>query len=146
MSGVGGNVETNIKHDGVMIDFVINHPSRQFAGTTVRGLIDTGADFVLIAPAIAKKLQLKHRDNAIVGGIGGEEVAAKVYSGCLEVPKLGNFVKVLPVYAVPWGSTTHHVLLGRSFLRHFVFRYDGPSETFHFSLPLNPEQMVGAKS
>jgi hypothetical protein len=79
-------------------------------------------------------------------GIGGEQIGAKVYSGCLAISKLGNFEKVLPLYTVPWGSNTHHVLLGRSFLRHFVFKYDGPSETFHFSLPLNPEQMVSSNT
>lgn len=137
MSGLGGNVDTPIRHQGVMIDVVINNPGRQFAGVKVRGLIDTGADFVLMAPAIARRLQLRHTDDEMVGGIGGEEIKAKVYSGCLEVPDLGGFAKVLPLYSVPWGPTTHQVLLGRSFLKYFVFKYDGPSEVFHFSLPLN---------
>jgi hypothetical protein len=102
---------------------------------TVRGLIDTGADFILFSPTIAKRLQLKHRDDDTVGGIGGGDIPAKIYSGCIAVPELG-FEKVLPLYAVAWDPTSHTVLLGRSFLKYFVFTYDGPSEVFHFSQPL----------
>ena len=101
MSGLGGNVDTPIRHQGVMIDVVINNPGRQFAGVKVRGLIDTGADFVLMAPAIARRLQLRHTDDEMVGGIGGEEIEAKVYSGCLEVPDLGGFAKVLRYILFP---------------------------------------------
>lgn len=136
MSDPGGTVAMPIRHQGPLIDVDIKTPNSNLAGVRVRGLIDTGADFVLISPAIAKRLALRHVNDDIVGGIGGEEVAAKVYSGTIEVPSLG-FGKILPRYAVPWGPTSHAVLLGRSFLRYFVFKYDGPSEVFHFSRPLD---------
>jgi predicted aspartyl protease len=135
MGETGGTVATPIPHHGVLIDVVIKAPGSQFAGIKTKGLIDTGADFVLISPAIARQLQLRHTNDDIVGGIGGGEVDAKVYSGSIEVPELG-FQRILPLYAVAWDPTSHAVLLGRSFLKYFVFRYDGPSETFHFSNPL----------
>lgn len=136
MSSPGGTVDTPIVHRGVFLDVEIKHPGSPFAGSKVRGLIDTGSDFVLISHALARKHNLRHTDDAVVGGISGGEVAAKVHSGCLLVPDLG-FVKTLAVYAVPWSETSHTVLLGRSFLRYFVFRYDGPSDVFHFSKPID---------
>ncbi|MCR5873880.1 retroviral-like aspartic protease family protein [Phenylobacterium sp. J426] len=102
----------------------------------MRGLIDTGADFVLLSPSIAKRLELRHVDNDVVGGIGGGQFPAKVYSGAICVPEL-EFERTLPLYAVPWDPTSHTVLLGRSFLKHFIFRYDGPSDLFHFSKPVD---------
>lgn len=119
-----------------MIDLVIRHPLSALSGVKARGLIDTGADFVLCAPSIARSLGLRQTNTDVVGGIGGEEVDASVYSGKLIVEEL-SFQRVLPIYAVPWGPTSHTVLLGRSFLQYFVFEYDGPSEVFHFSAPLH---------
>ena len=101
----------------------------------MRGLIDTGSDFILTSHTIARQLHLRHHDDDIVGGISGGEVAAKIHSGSVGVPDLG-FERTLPLYAVPWSQTSHTVLLGRSFLRYFVFRYDGPSNVFHFSKPI----------
>ena len=136
MSKPGGRVATPIRHQGTLIDVVIKPVGSLLSGTKVRGLIDTGSDFVLISPSIAHTLGLRHVDNDVVGGIGGEEIGAKVYSGCVTVPEL-NFERALPLYAVDWSPTSHTVLLGRSFLKFFVFRYDGPSELFHFSSPLD---------
>lgn len=136
MSASGGNVDTPIEHRGVFIDVEIKHPTSPFAGTKVRGLIDTGSDFVLISHTLARKHSLRHVDDDRVGGISGGEVPAKIHSGCVVVPSL-RFEKTLNVYAVPWSETSHTVLLGRSFLRYFVFRYDGPSNVFHFSKPFD---------
>ena len=136
MSGFGGTVDTPIEHRGVFIDVEIKQPGSPFAGSKVRGLIDTGSDFVLIGHALARKHHLRHIDDDIVGGISGGEVPAKIHSGCVVVPDLG-FEKTLAVYAVPWSQTSHMILLGRSFLRFFVFRYDGPSNVFRFSKPID---------
>lgn len=136
MSSFGGNVETPILHQGVFIDVEISQPGSAFSGVKVRGLIDTGSDFVLVSQAVARTLRLRHVDDDIVGGISGGTVPAKIHSGRVRVPSL-SFEKTLPLYAVPWSETSHTALLGRSFLRHFVFRYDGPSDTFHFSKPFD---------
>ncbi len=136
MSAFGGNVDTPIEHRGVFIDVEIRQPGSPFAGTKIRGLIDTGSDFVLISHALARKHQLRHIDDDYVGGISGGEVPAKIYSACVMVPDLG-FEKTLAVYAVPWNETSHTMLLGRSFLRYFVFQYDGPSNVFRFSKPFD---------
>lgn len=136
MARGGGNIATPITNNGPLIDVVVKLPGSQLSGVKVRGLIDTGADFVLFSPSIARSLGLRHVNDDLVGGIGGGEVSAKVYIGCLEVPDLG-FSRVMPLYGVDWDPTSHTVLLGRAFLKHFVFRYDGPSGAFHFSRPLD---------
>ena len=135
MAGAGGNIATPITHQGPFIDVIISAPGPQVPASKVRGLIDTGADFVLFSPSIARSLRLRQVDEVPVGGIGGGSINAKVYSRSLRVPDLG-FEKTMPLYAVDWDPTSHTVLLGRSFLKYFVFRYDGPSEVFHFSAPL----------
>jgi hypothetical protein len=138
MATLGGTVPMPIRHRGPLIDVTVNRPGSQLAGIKVQGLIDTGSDFVLFSPTIARRLELRHINDDVVGGIGGQDANATIYSGCLEVPDL-EFEKILPLYAVHWGPTSHMVLLGRSFLRYFVFKYDGPSEVFHFSRPLDGE-------
>jgi len=99
----GGRVALPMRVDGPFIDVTINLPHSPLAGIQVTGLIDTGSDFVLISNSIARRLQLRHTNDDVVGGIAGGEVDAKVHSGCIEVPHL-SFKKVLPLYAVPWGQ------------------------------------------
>lgn len=135
MPNRASRVSTDIRQEGVYIDVVIKPPGSPLAGIKTRGLIDTGADFILITSSIARQLQLRHVNNDVIGGIGGGEMEARVHIGQIEVPHL-QFRKTLPLYAIGWSATSHAVLLGRSFLEHFVFIYDGPSQVFHFSLPL----------
>ena len=83
----GGTVDTPIKHEGVFMDVQIKKPGSPFAGSKVRGLIDTGSDFVLISHALVRTHKLRHIDDDVVGGISGGEVPAKIYSGCVVVPE-----------------------------------------------------------
>jgi predicted aspartyl protease len=135
MTEFGGNIPTPIQTRGVFIDIVLKHPERPLAGIKATGLIDTGADFVLCSQSFARQLGLRRTNKDFVEGIGGEKVEAEIYSGSLGVEKLG-FERRMAIYAVPWGPLSHSVLLGRSFLKYFVFKYDGPSDVFHFSTPL----------
>ena len=136
MASHGPEVPTRIEQRGVFIDVVINHPNRALAGIKARGLIDTGSDHVLISRSIAKTLKLRHVGDEDLGAIGGMTVSGALHSGVVQVPHL-RFERLLPLYAVDWDQLSHSVLLGRSFLKHFVFRYDGPSDVFRFSQPID---------
>jgi predicted aspartyl protease len=118
-----------------MIEITVNVPDSPLSGMRATGLIDTGADIVLISKTIARRLGLRHVDDDLVGGISGGTIEAQIHIGCIEITELG-FKKTMPLYAVDWDDTSHTVLLGRSLLKYFVFRYDGPSDLFHFSRPI----------
>lgn len=136
MAGHGVEVPTRIEQRGVFIDVVVKHPNRALAGITAKALIDTGSDHVLISRSLARTLKLRHVGDEELGAIGGATVTGSLYSGIVQVPTL-TFERVLPLYAVDWDQLSHSVLLGRSFLKHFVFRYDGPSNVFKFSRPID---------
>lgn len=61
----------------------------------------------------------------------GADHPAREYAGLVAIPEL-DFEKFLPVYAPDGVYTAPSILLGRSFLEHFDFSYNGPSGTFTF--------------
>jgi predicted aspartyl protease len=130
-----------IEHAGPIIDVIIRPVRGSFSGLRARGLIDTGATDVLISPAIASKLGLSHVNDDVMNVVGGGELDSKVYSGYIEVAEL-EFKKILPLHAVPWRQTSHTILLGREFLRYFIFNYDGPRGMFHFSRPIDTHEAL----
>lgn len=129
-------VVTEIEHAGPIIDVVIRPVSSSLSGLKARGLIDTGATDILISPDIAAKLNLRHLNDDVMDIVGGGTLDSQVHSGWIEVPNL-HFKRILPLHSVPWKQTTHTILLGREFLKHFIFYYDGPKGMFHFSKPLD---------
>jgi hypothetical protein len=64
-------------------------------------------------------------------GVVGESVETTVYAGYIEVPERG-FRKTHQMYAPRAGAPSSHILLGRSFLAHFMMIYDGPTGVVHF--------------
>jgi predicted aspartyl protease len=124
-----------IEPDGPIIEVTIRKVGSVFAGISARGLIDTGATDIVISPDIADKLELKHVNDDLLNVVGGGTLYSKVYSGLIDVPAL-KFNRIVPLHVVPWKQTTHTILLGRAFLRHFIFNYDGPHGMFHFSNPI----------
>lgn len=136
MDGYNPISVTPIEHAGPIIEVSIKRVGSPLAGLTARGLIDTGASDILISPAIAQKLNLTHVNDDIMDVVGGGTLDSQMYSGFIEVPTLG-FAKIVPLYAVPWKQTSHTILLGREFLRYFMFYYDGPKGMFHFSKPFD---------
>ena len=91
----------------------------------IRALVDTGASQSGIDDALAARLQLPVVDRMIVSGIGGEH-EVDVYLAQIFVPSLrftdyGRFNGV----ALAAGGQPHSVLIGRTFLHHFVMIYDG---------------------
>jgi predicted aspartyl protease len=136
-------VVTEIEQAGPIIDVIIKPVGGQFSGLRARGLIDTGATDILISPDIAAKLNLRHLNDDVMNVVGGGELSSQVYSGWIEVSHL-EFKRIVPLHAVPWTQTTHTILLGREFLRHFIFYYDGPRGMFHFSKPLDTHETLEA--
>lgn len=98
-----------------------------------QALIDTGASDVCISLRTARELGLKAVDIRQIGVVGGM-VETVVFAGLLEVPEL-NFSRVMRMYAPRQSAPSSLMLLGRSFLAHFIMTYDGPNGTFHFFNP-----------
>jgi predicted aspartyl protease len=120
--------------NGPLLDISIEGVGSAFAGLNARGLIDTGASVVVRDQRIADKLGLRLVNEDTVGLVGGVRANAKIYMGYIKVPILG-FQEIMPLYAVPMKYESHNVLLGRSFLRHFIVTFNGPSGMFHFATP-----------
>jgi hypothetical protein len=87
------------------------------------GIIDTGADKVLIPLGYAKKLGLKPINNIVAFLASGEGRPAINYAGILEIPAIG-YSKPLEMTAMTEGFDANHVLLGKNFLREFLVTID----------------------
>ena len=96
-------------------------------------LIDTGASDICIDARVARQLGLQAVDIVRIGVVGGFAEAV-VYAGILEVPEL-HFSRIMRFYAPRGAAPSSQLLLGRSFLAHFIMTYDGPNGIFHFYNP-----------
>ena len=72
-------VATNIEQRGVFINVVVNHPKGVFAGINATGLIDTGADHILISRSIARQVKLRSFGDQELGAIGGTTVIGTLH-------------------------------------------------------------------
>jgi hypothetical protein len=99
---------------------------------TSTGIIDTGADKVLIPLGYAKKLGLKPINNIIAFLASGEGRPAINYAGVLEIPAIG-YSKPLEMTAMTEGFDANHVLLGKNFLREFLVTIDCANNVCWFS-------------
>lgn len=102
-------------------------PSRHFE---TDALVDTGASCICISRRLATELGLTKTGETRMIAVGADHPATE-YAGLLNVPEL-DFERFLPMYAPAGVHATPSVLLGRSFLEHFVYTYHGPSGTFQF--------------
>jgi hypothetical protein len=93
----------------------------------VRALIDTGAGGDCIDDELARSLGLPMTDEGEISGIGGRQHAF-IYTARIFVPQL-NRLLFQPFTGVKLqeGQQWHRVILGRTFLRPFSMRYDGPT-------------------
>lgn len=93
----------------------------------VRALIDTGAGGDCIDDELARSLGLPITDEGEISGINGKQHAF-IYTARLFVPQL-NRLLFQPFTGVKLqeGAQWHRVILGRTFLRPFSMRYDGPT-------------------
>jgi predicted aspartyl protease len=103
----------------------------------VRGVIDTGADTVLIPRSIAKRLSLRPIRNTIAILASGERRAAISYMGVLEIPAIG-FRDEIEMTAMTDGGESNHILLGKNFLRQFLVTIDCANDVVHYQLAKQP--------
>jgi len=103
--------------------------SAEFA--IVRGVIDTGADTVLIPRGIAKRLGLRPIRNTIAILASGEERAAISYMGVLEIPDIG-YRDEIEMTAMTDGGESSHILLGKNFLTEFLVTIDCANNVVHY--------------
>ena len=75
--------------------------------------------------------------HARLGVVGGAQLDASIYLGRLIVAEL-EFDELTRFHAVTMLEPTSSVLLGRSFLKHFIVTYNGPEGMFHFERPFSP--------
>ena len=106
------------------------------------GIIDTGADKVLIPLSFAKRLGLKPINNIMAFLANGEGRPAITYAGMLEIPAIG-YSKPLEMTAMTDGFDSNHVLLGKNFLRDFLVTIDCANNRCWFSrIAGHPSPMV----
>lgn len=91
----------------------------------VRALIDTGATMSSIDTDLADKLKLPRVDQQPVAGVSGKDMMpvflAQIYVPDLSFIIYGRFHGA----RLTEGGIPYQVLLGRSFLSHFIMTYDG---------------------
>ena len=96
-------------------------------------LVDTGASESCIDSDLAIALNLPIVDQSEASGVHGRLAVnlhvAQIYIPLLEHTEFGLFVGV----HLRSGGQPHLALLGRTFLRHFVMNYDGPTGTVEIS-------------
>lgn len=97
----------------------------------VMGVIDTGADTVLIPRGIAKRLGLRPIRNTVAILASGEQRAAISYMGVLEIPAIG-YRDEIEMTAMSDGGESTHILLGKNFLREFLVTIDCANNVVHF--------------
>lgn len=116
------------------------------------GIVDTGASHIQIDRGAAKQLGLRARNWREAEVASGERLMATVYNGVIDAPDLQvSLITELYSFDEPPTenramATTPRILVGRSFLRHFLVTFDGPSgivtfakPTGHHNLPVDDE-------
>ena len=103
--------------------------SAQFADLV--GVIDTGADTVLIPRSVAKRLGLRPIRNTVAILASGEQRAAISYMGVLEIPAIG-YRDEIEMTAMSDGGESSHILLGKNFLREFLVTIDCANDVVHY--------------
>jgi hypothetical protein len=99
----------------------------------IEAVIDSGASCICITRRIVKELQLQRSAPTRMVAVGSDHPAGR-YSAIVQVPQL-DFEKFMAVVAPDKVHSAPALLLGRTFLEHFDFTYNGPSATFTFHNP-----------
>jgi hypothetical protein len=132
---VGPTLKVDIGFDP---NFDVAQPRRvaNLPMSDVWALIDTGASSCCIDSGLAMELRLPIIDQQDCAGISGlmqvNMHLAQIRSPHLNFTLHGAFAGVNLLA----GGQRHAVLIGRTFLRHFDMRYDGPNGSVVLSDPL----------
>lgn len=129
----------------VDIGFAVNYvptpgslPDLQVKG--VNALVDTGATASCIDAGLAMQLNLPIIDRQNVGGISGS-YEVNMHLAHVVVPGLNKYISgAFAGVDLRGGGQPHVALIGRTFLQHFTFFYDGRTGSVSISdeLPLTP--------
>ena len=99
-------------------------------GFELEALVDTGAQDSCIDRLLAAQLSLPVVDRQAVCGVHGlrevDVYLAQIYIPALKFTEYGKFAGV----ELKEGGHRQHILLGRTFLSHFILEYDGKNGTF----------------
>ena len=114
---------------GPVIEIGLAGPS----GTPERlsALIDTGASTICIDRRVALRLGLQAVDQTSMEVADGTRIPATVYAARVIIPEL-DFDDYERIAAIDMEFPSDRVLLGRSFLRHFITSYNGRDGRFHY--------------
>lgn len=120
---------TEIWVSGPVIEIGLSGPD----GKTeqLQALIDTGASTICIDRRIALRLGLQAVDITSMEVADGTCIPASIYAARLTVPEL-QFDDFERVAAIEMETPSNRVLLGRSFLRHFITTSNGRDARFHY--------------
>ena len=94
-------------------------------------LIDTGASTICIDRRVALRLGLQAVDQTSMEVADGTRIPATVYAARVTIPEL-QFDDYERIAAIDMATPSDRVLLGRSFLRHFITSYNGRDGRFHY--------------
>jgi len=119
-----------LRNSGPHLRVLVRNPFDEHNTTEVDAIVDTGASCICISRRLVKELGLQRTGQTRLVAVGADHPAG-VYAASLIVPAL-DFEKFLPVLAPDGAYTAPTILLGRTFLEHFVFSYNGPDGTFAF--------------
>ena len=107
----------------------------QLAATKLWALVDTGATESCIDEDLAQRLALPIVDRRKIGGSSGAHLV-NMYLAHIHIPSLdftlyGLFAGV----GLTSGGQSHYALIGRTFLRSFIMRYNGLSGDVELKIP-----------
>lgn len=94
-------------------------------------LIDTGASTICVDRRVALRLGLQAVDITSMEVADGARIPATIYAARLTIPEL-QFDDFERLAAIEMEIPSDRVLLGRSFLRHFITSYNGGDGRFHY--------------
>ncbi len=101
------------------------------ASERLEALIDTGASTICIDRRVALRLGLQSVDQTTMEVADGSRIPSTIYAARVTIPELG-FNDWERVAAIEMEHPSNRVLLGRSFLRHFITSYNGRDARFHY--------------
>ena len=112
-------------NNGPLIKVAIGKPSDYTNTTIVRALIDTGAAFTIVNPALAETCKLPPRGETLVHAVGHRDYYQE-YAASIQFPgsDLGS-LRVQRVVACPIFHREMSCLIGRDILQHWELRYNG---------------------
>jgi len=116
---------TELLNNGPIIKVAIGKPSDYANPTTVRALIDTGAAFTIVNPALAGSCQLLQRGKTLVHAVGHRDYYLE-YAASIQFPDSDlRSLRVHPVVACPIFHREMSCLIGRGILQYWELRYNG---------------------